>query len=53
MFSGFVLFYFFSRDENILDHDGKNILAQVLSICMRIEVLQSSANAFFNFAGLC
>lgn len=48
-----VFLLFFSRDENILDHDGKNILAQVLSIRMRIEILQSSTNAFFNFDGLC
>lgn len=48
----FRFFVFFPlRNENIVDHDGKIILVQALSICTGIEVLQSSANAFLDLAG--
>lgn len=50
----FSVFWFFSlRNENIVDHDGKIILVQALSICTGIEVLQSSANAFLDLDGFC
>lgn len=53
VFLRFLFFFLFLRNENIVDHDGKIILVQALSICTGIEVLQSSANAFLDLDDFC